>query len=316
MHTGKLKIFIKQNPAFSAIALNLFLLVMALIVNDPFGILKKTYAKADPFFEFNKADITSINFVSEDGATQRLTKQHSLWTINGITASQNRVNELLDGLADSRKFTVVASGPGQYNEYGFDRQMTVSVSTGDKNSKTLYIGSVAPRGNHTHVRYGDSQDIYLVDNNLKALLGRGSEEFFINSTITEDFAADSISMIEIRGKYQFALTKENNSWKTADGSPVREEKIYPLLAGLGNIFAEQTYPSPEKAGISKSGKLFSVKFSFSSENSGTKTVTLTGLGQSGDSYFVQKSGDPAVYKTGKHKLDSLIDINPAEFFSE
>ncbi|MCB1193948.1 MAG: DUF4340 domain-containing protein [Leptospiraceae bacterium] len=330
---NQFKDFIQNNKAFSITAFNLILLLLIIPFKDPFGFFVKSYDKAKPFFSVSKTDVSQIMVekITDPKTKQTLTQENGNWKVatadkQTFQADEEKANQLVDSILKAKKFTVVTSSKEKATEYGFGEDgLKVEVFGKDKSSLGfLLIGSVSPKGSNTHVKWKDGNDIYLVEDNLKSVAGRGDGKYFINKKVVPtDIDMEVIEQVVLSYAKSdadgYIVLKDKGNWvmqKPKTGNIAKDDMniVLPRLTGLN---ADDVVTDKAELDDLKTENNFQLQFSYKSKLGAPKEIKLACIGtdKDGSHYYIQKDGDNTVYKLSDYKLKSVLEFKP-EFKKE
>ncbi len=313
-----------ENRALSLLIINLILALGILVQKDPFQLFVKTYETSERFYKANPSEITKLTYKrkGEEGYLKTLQIQNSSWkvsTSSGIffPAEEEKVNQLIKALLDARKFTVASSGKEKFSEYGLDSQDTfyLELFKGDSSMGVMALGNAGGGGSFTHVLWNDSEDIYVVEDSIKPLLGRGADDYFINKRITplnvnsSDFL--SVSLGSKTNKKRYSIIKKDTKWIVeGSDSEVPNEKISGVLNKLSSLIADSVIERKDLPSL-KDTEGLEIQFSYKETSTSLqKSITLKILGKdSTDYYYFEKEGDILIYKIQGYQLKSILQID-------
>ncbi len=319
--------FIKKNLAFTLTTSNLLLLAFIILVQDPFDLFTKTYLKAKPFFLADKNLITKMVITKMDEADKSfsLVNEGGVWSLTLKTSAMQlpveteKVNALIQSLYNARRFTVVTSSSDKQKEYGFQSdEIRVEVFAKDKATfGTLFVGSVAPRGSFTHVKFADEKEIYSVEENLKTVLGRGKFDQFIDKKFTPTgVSSEDIQEVTVKNDKQepiYTLKRNAEEWKQIEPKEVvvNKEELSSLLSSLSTLAGEDV-----KLDSSYTDKLdtklsYMIAYSFKDKKGIIQTVTVSILGKhKEDNLYYASKTEGIVFTMGEFKLKTILEYKP------
>lgn len=317
----ELQKLIGKNLSLSITILNILLVIGVFFQKDPIGIFHKTYETSPRFIQLSPSEIVRLVYGRKENpdSTKELIRVDGGWAVKKdrglqLSGDEERINQLLKALLESRKFTVAATGKDKFKEYGLDSEDTFLVELFHQSgSAGKFIIGTASGGSFTHVAFNDSEDIYIVEDSLKSLFGRGADDFFVNKRVP----AKAVSSSEIRkvrwspkiGK-GYEISSGENGWVDADGKALEKGRVEPLLNKISSFFADSVLEEsdvgkliPTKAGILE----FSV-----SEAGGGNPVSIEILGtDTQDFYFGKIPGKAEVYKFPSYQWNPVLDFSAA-----
>ena len=312
--------FIKANFAFSITLANILLLILLLFSKDPFGFFVKTYESSKPFL---KPELSSINkFTIEktqlSNSKLEFNLKDELWTVNyqgsEYPTDKERVESLVKGFKNAKKFTAVSSSKEKNTEFGFNEdEMKVEFFNNNNSIGSFLLGSASKDGNSIHVKWLNEPEIYLVEENLKNYTSRGEVNYFLNKKIsppnlnTEDI--QSIELISPSNSYQLS---KSSAWyvEKPNKGLISNEDVNTTLNKLTSMNADELVI--DKNSLNSLGSLnFEIIFKYKKEQLITEyRIKSYGYDKKTNSYYITKDKDPNVYKLSEYSIKSILDWKP------
>ncbi|EMP04477.1 PF14238 domain protein, partial [Leptospira interrogans serovar Pyrogenes str. 200701872] len=171
--------FIKKETAFSLILTNVILCSIYILTSDPFGFFQRTYLNADPFFPFKKTKSIGSKSVEKD--TRRfLKKQGDLVCTSSGNRNKTRFRKnffFLNTILRIKRFTKISptTDPKKFGFNGEELKLEIQTESGEIGKLDIGISE-----NGTFVKEPNTGEIWIVEENLNSLLGRGNENFFFS----------------------------------------------------------------------------------------------------------------------------------------
>ena len=319
--------FMKANKALSISALNVFLLLLALLIKDPFYFFVDSYAKSPPFFSLKESGIAKliIQKTKVSGSDREIFRENDSWKLRSKAgkvyfADEGKITPLIKSILGAKKFTVVSSSSEKSFEFGFtEEEIRIEVFGNDSTSQGYFlVGSVTPRGNYTHIKFNDSPKIFLVEDNLKSVTGRGEENFFVNKRLSPaGIIVDDITEFSLRrAEPGYELRKENKEWiLTAPISgKALENEVTSVLTKLQDLKADDILESSEKLKL-ETANPFTLGFSYKTKSGKNGSVSIVSIGKDKDYYYLKRNGDETIYKVSSYHLTSLLTKKPESFLN-
>ncbi|EMJ93165.1 DUF4340 domain-containing protein [Leptospira alstonii] len=179
--------FFRKEIAFTLVLTNLILGAIYFLLSDPFGFFQKTYQNADPFFPFKRNEIERIQ-IGRKGHEAILESKNGTWSlqIREIEARPDleKISSFLNAILKIRKFTKISSDSKEFGFNGEELKLEIQTESGE--IEKLDIGISGKSDNGTFVRNPNTGEIWLVEENLNSLAGRGNENFFLSSRLIPD----------------------------------------------------------------------------------------------------------------------------------
>jgi len=313
---------LSKNRALFLILLNILLLVGVVIQKDPFHLFEKTYESSEKFYNANLSEISKIIYKrkNEESSQKKLELQNSSWKLtisNGSNymADEEKVSQLLKALLEARKYTIATSGKEKFSEYGLDSSDTfvVELFKGETSIGKMAMGNAGGGGSFTHILWNDSEDIYIVEDSIKPLLGRGADDYFINKRITPISVNSSdilsVSFFSKTKNKNYMLQKKETKWFLGEKAiEVNTEKISGLLNKLSSLVADGVVESKDLPKLSEAD---SAELQFSYKDPVTSipnSITLKIMGKdTSNFYYLQKQQEPAIYKFQDYQLKTIFE---------
>lgn len=137
--------------------------------------------------------ITTLTVTNENGGYTVEKYADDFWTIpdiSGFPLDYDTVNSSVDAIATVTAQTVI-EGKDDLEAYGLDNPAVTVSAKSDDNSfeKTMYIGSVTPKGDCYYVKFEGESDIYTIKTSDISIF-ENKEYDFINHVIYDDVTDD------------------------------------------------------------------------------------------------------------------------------
>ena len=313
---------LSKNRALFLILLNILLLVGVVLQKDPFHLFEKTYESSEKFYKANLSEISKIIYKrkNEDSSKKKLELQNSSWNLiistgNSYLADEEKVSQLLKALLEARKYTIATSGKEKFSEYGLDSSDTFEVELfkGETSVGKMALGNAGGGGSFTHILWNDSEDIYIVEDSIKPLLGRGADDYFINKRITPISVNSSdilsVSFTSKTKNKNYMLQKKETKWFLGEkGTEVSSDKISGLLNKLSLLVADGVVEPKDLPKLSEADSA-EVQFSYKDPVTFSPiSITLKIMGKDASNfYYLQKQQEQAIYKFQDYQLKTLFD---------
>lgn len=319
----KISEFIKSNPAYSLTLANLFLVLVLVFTKDPFGLRTTSYDKARAFLDTNISSINKIEIEKTKLANSKfeLKKESDSWTLlkdgKPIPADSDRVEALNKAFLGAKKFTLVSSSKEKSDEFGFNEdELKIEFFNGTSSLGYFYIGNSGKDGNSSNVKFKDSSEIYLVEENLKTHTGRGDINHFFNKRISPlDLNNDAFISIELEsGSNSYKINKAA-SWNLDSPSKgeITSEDMNTTLNKLTSMNADDilTDDSITKSFESNS---FSLRVNYKDKDSVPKLFTIqsAGFDRKNNAYYIRKNNEPTIFKLSEYAIKSILEWKPSK----
>ncbi|XDD48831.1 hypothetical protein AB3N59_10260 [Leptospira sp. WS92.C1] len=212
-------LFFQKETAFAFVLWNVFLGIIYFLISDPIGIFKKNYRSADPFFPYKLSEIEKIQ-IGRNGHKTVLEKKNGVWMLQVREIfgrpDPEKISQFLNAIVNIRKFSKIEINSKLEEEYGlgFDK-LELEIQTDDGENSKLDIGISGKYGNGTVVRDPHTSEIWLIEEDLNLLNGRGDETFFIAKTLFPEMT----SIQEIHTILIESFENRNSKWELQQIQP-------------------------------------------------------------------------------------------------
>ena len=293
----------------------------------------------DTVYVTQLSDLTGLSLTNGQGELS-FTKAEDVWQYDGddaFPADQEAVEDLAEQIGSLAAIRVI-DDPEDLSAYGLDEPaLQASVTAGDGTAVTLLLGDVSD--SYCYAKRTDSDTVYTVSTDLPENLE--SLELLDLAAIPgfPDLGTDTISSLTWEsGGTTLTLSKTEtetagteNGDSSADASSSSEETepawdvngtaipsdnstFTSLMAQLSSLAFDACYDYKGEAealsacGLDTPVGVLTVTYG----ESETLTLTIGALDGTGDSYYAQLSGDPAVYLLSADSVDALISLSAQE----
>jgi len=318
---NKLIEFVSNNIAFTLTASNVIFLFLILIIKDPLGFRASSYEKADTFLSANSSQVTKLVLEKTKVAETKfeLAKEGDDWTLSTkgkkLPADKERVDSLLKSIFNARKYTVVSSSKDKASEYGFNEdEIKVEIFQNETSLGYLLVGSVNTDGVSSHVKWKDSDDIYLVEENLKATTNRAEFTYFLNKKVSPTgLTSDEIIGITLKKAGNNYEIKKTTVWnlESPKKGEIANEDMNTSLSKLSSITSDDLVVDESVlAGIDSNP--FEIRVDYKSKEGIPKSYTLlsAGFDKKLNAYYVRRNNEPSIYKLSEYSIKSILEFKP------
>ncbi|MBI3395609.1 MAG: DUF4340 domain-containing protein [Spirochaetia bacterium] len=216
---------LRKNAGFALLSVNVALLLVLFLVQDPFDWFKGGYSGARSIVKLAQSDVTRITIKDPDfgGADVNLIrgdavprtekeekdrlsrilkpgKQEYFWDLEVVKggkgqgrhhADRDRIRDLFEAIEKSRRYYGVEASAARVAdlEMGRDssgRPVCLNVILTADRDYSLCVGRASSHGSENYVRLDEEDKIFLVQSNLRSAAGAGSTEYFRNRQIMPD----------------------------------------------------------------------------------------------------------------------------------
>ncbi|HMV77950.1 MAG TPA: DUF4340 domain-containing protein [Leptospiraceae bacterium] len=322
----KLK-WISEHKAFSLTAANLILILLLFFTKDPFSLFSRTYDRAENFFKISEKDVQKIRLAKPDfpDYEKEISRDGMNWELKvksgkKFRADSEKTETLLKSLLGAKKFTVITSSKEKGAEFGVTGGEAIEAELFDKAGSLgkITVGTAGGGGSFTHIKWNGGDEIYLVEDNLKAAAGRGADDFFFDKKISPSgLTSSDIITVSLKDssalKRDFEVQKAEKDWtavKPATG-PISSEEISSLLSRLSSLSADEVISDEKKIPELDKKDSVEIRFSFKKgAESGSVVLNVLGKDTKGNHYYAVKNNEPTVYRMSEYSLKQILEFKP------
>lgn len=327
IHLEKIFSFIKENNAYSITIANLFLILILLITKDPFELRSNTYEKAKPFLSANLSQVTKIELEKTklQNSKFELVKESDSWSIKKdgkqIPADGDKIESLIKSFLNAKKFTLVSSSKEKNDEFGFNEdELKIEFFNANSSIGYFYIGNSGKDGKNSNVKFKDSNDIFLVEDNLKSHTGRGDINHFFNKRISPiDLNNDSFISIELESSSNSYKINKNTVWNldSPQKGEISTEDMNTTLNKLTSMNADDILLDESLVRNLESNS-FSIRVNFKDKDSVPKIFTIQSVGfdRKNNAYYVRKNNERTIFKLSEYAIKSILDWKPSKLVKQ
>ena len=294
----------------------------------------------DAVYVTQLSDLTALSLTNGQGELS-FTKTDGAWQYDGdsaFPANQTAVEGLAEQVGSLAALRVI-DDPEDLSAYGLDEpSLQASVTAGDGTTAELLLGDVS--SSYCYAKLADSNTVYTISTDLPENLE--SLELLDLAAIPDfpDLGTDTISSLTWEsGGTPLTLTKtETTGTESGDSSadastssessgetepawdvngtaiPADNSIFTSLMAQLSSLAFDACCDYKGEAdtlaacGLDDPVGVLTVTYG----EGETFTLTLGALDGTGDAYYAQLSGDPAVYLLSADSVDTLISLSAQE----
>lgn len=173
--------------------------------------------------------------------TVRLARSDGSWTVNGFAADSSRVAALWSSLEPDHVDGVVARNPDNHDRLGVgDGAPRAVFRTGDGRSTALLVGNSGPAFPSVYVRLEGSDEVVLLDGELRSAARRGVSDWRDRTIARVD--TGSVTRVEVtRDGATSVLERADSGWNVA-GEAASADAVRNLLGQLARLDASGFAP--------------------------------------------------------------------------
>lgn len=181
-------------------------------------------------------ELESASFVHR-GEEVSLTQELEGWQVNGYPADPVMIARFNDAVRDLRIGDLTASNPANHDRMGVSVDSAVDVTmTADGRERAFLLGHAGSRFGTAYLRLHDSDDVYLLDGDLRGHATREQDVWRDRTMASVDTAA--IAEIEVTGAGAgYTLTRADSTWTLSTGGEADANAVQGILSEVSNLMA-------------------------------------------------------------------------------
>jgi hypothetical protein len=189
------------------------------------------------FFDgMGPGSVTEIR-VAHAGETVTLRLSEDEWTANGHAGDQAAIEGFLSTLGGAEIGDLTATNPENHARVGVSAgsAYTLTVVTGS-GERVLLVGRSGRRFGTAYVRLPDGDEVYLLEGDLRAQLGREVDAWRDRTIVAIDTASVTALVVEQEGG-GYTLQRGDSAWTFDNGGAVTGSAVSGILSELAGLMA-------------------------------------------------------------------------------
>ncbi|MFQ6040431.1 MAG: DUF4340 domain-containing protein, partial [Candidatus Poribacteria bacterium] len=254
--------------------------------------LDQSKPAASLFPDFKSDSVAKVELTKGDKTTV-LKKDNGKWlveTSDNYPADKKFVEDILSKVSEFKTDNLISDKPEKQSLFEVDSsgiEAKFSGSSGDLLAH-FFVGKMGTDYRSGYVRKADSNNVYIMDGNLRSMFGKESGEWR-DKTIFEFTSGNvtKLTLVSEEEKVLLQLDAENNEWKLIEPEAANAKKdivegiLNTLSALKANDFAEKK--ELKEYGLDEPKSLVSADL-----NDGTSKTLFIGKEESGK-YYVKRA---------------------------
>jgi len=257
-----------------------------------------------------KSDSVAKIELTQDEKTTVLQKSGDIWlveTSNNYSADKKSVEDILDKVSDFKTDNLISDKPDKQSIFEVDSS-GIEAKFSDSSNNLMahfFVGKMGTDYQSRYVRQADSNNVYIMDGNLRSMFGKESGEWR-DKTIF-DFIAENVTKLTLvseDSKILLQLGAENNEWKLIEPEETKAKKdvVEQILNALSSLKASDFAEKKEL----KEYELEEPKSLVSADlNDGTSKTLFVGKEESGK-YYVKRVDQETVFSVFKSTINNQL----------
>jgi hypothetical protein len=221
---------------FGALAVVVGLWAVSFLFVGGSGAISATGAVSSILDDLDGESLLAIRLDGPLGAVD-LTRGEDGWTANGHPGNQAAVSRLIDVLADAEVGDLVASNPANHDRMGVSEDSALVVTFDvDGGSRTIMVGHAGRRYGTSYVRLPDTDEVYLLEGDLRTQARRRLDDWRNRSMVKLDSA--QIARIEVeRAGGAYTVVRGDSLWTVEGGGEATANSVNGMLTELSDLLA-------------------------------------------------------------------------------
>jgi len=210
--------------------------ILTNLVGPGSGSIKATGEVSRLFDGLGTGELESASFVYR-GEEVALTRKPEGWQVNGYPADPVMIARFSDALRDLRVGDLTASNPANHDRMGVSVDSAVAVTmTTDLTDRAFLLGYAGRQFGPAYLRLPESDDVYLVDGDLRGHATRAQDDWRDRSMAAVD--TTTINVIEVTGAgADYTLVRRDSTWAFSSGEEADANAVQGMLSELSNLMA-------------------------------------------------------------------------------
>lgn len=290
----------------SRIKLNSTIILLIILIVLTGGYLGWQYfkGKADEkveeliFGNFDTTQITKIEVSHQQANVENLAiidLKDNQWLVtsqNSLPADQTIIANILTTLPQVKIQALVSANPLKQPEYLVDSSGShVKIYRGEKAIFDFYAGKNGPVFSTGYFRWENSNQVYLISENLQVLFGQS------DWSDKKVVAIDKTLVTKISWQYpssSFDLEKVDNKWQI-NNQEANNEKVDTLLNSLANLTAQEVAWAKNDLAPAQ-GLILTLE---------AGNLTKLFINKNKDNYLIRKEGDNREFTIGSYLYEQI-----------
>lgn len=281
-----------------ALAVAVGLWIVAELLSGGSGSISASGELARFFDDVDAESLEAVRMTRAD-TTISLEREGERWTVNGFPADSGAVRRMLDELPEMEVGELVATNPANHARMGVAEDSAVVVElvvAGD--ARTILVGDAGPRFGTSYVRAPGTDEVHLLEGDLRSSARRGLEQWRNRTMVAIDSAAVSRIEVEKDGD-AYALVRGDSVWTLEGGDSVRAPAVQGILSQLARLVASGFVADGDSIGALP---LSSRTVAYGSDGDVLAEVTV---GEGSGERWARAAGDEYVYRVSTFRADRV-----------
>ena len=279
-----------------AVALGLWLVVT--FVSGGSGSIAAPGDVAGFFDGADQDAIRAVRIATPDASVE-LERVDEGWSVSGFPADSAAVTRLLDAIERASIGELVAANPDNHERMGVSTDSTTTIEIDVEGVvRELYIGDAGPRFGTAFVRRPGDDEVYLLEGDLKAQMGRDIDQWRDRTMVAIDSSA--VTRIEVqRPGDDYTLVRGDSAWALESGAEAATTAVDGLLAELARLVASGFVADTDSIASLGTGSTTRAY-----DAAGTVLAEIT-IGQGETDRWARTASAPYLYRVSAFRADRV-----------
>jgi hypothetical protein len=274
---------------------------------------------ASLFPDFKSESVAKVELTQDDKTTV-LQQDNSKWlveTSDNYPADETFTEDILSKVSEFKTDNLISDKPEKQSLFEVDSS-GIEAKFSDSSGNLIahfFVGKMGTDYRSGYVRKADSNNVYIMDGNLRSMFGKESGEWR-DKTIF-DFSSGNVTKVTLASeaeKILLQLDVESNEWKLIEPEAANAKKdvvdgiLNSLSALKANDFADKK--ELKEYDLDEPKSLVSADL-----NDGTSKTLFIGKEESGK-YYVKRADQETVFQVSKYTIDNQLLKKAADLKAE
>jgi hypothetical protein len=251
------------------------------------------------FFDgVSQMSVSRVHMAGPTGETE-LAGGPDDWTANGFQADSATMVRFWGAVLSVRVGVLTASNPANHDRMGVSAESAASIEFDvDGETRTILLGNSGPRFSTSYVRLPDSDDVYILEGDLRTHARRLPAEWRNKRVVKADTSAFARVAIEREGD-SYTLVRGDSTWTFEDGSPTNASTVRGVMSEFTSLLAVGFLEEGDSLAVAEQGGITTAY-----DASGNVVAEVT-IGSGESDRWARASGDDVIYRIGSFRVNRI-----------
>ncbi|HNN79844.1 MAG TPA: DUF4340 domain-containing protein, partial [Leptospiraceae bacterium] len=211
---------------------------------------------------------------------------------------------------------IVSSSKDKSEEFGFNEdEIKIEMFSSNNSLGYFRLGSASTTdANSSYIKWKDSDDIYLIEENLRASTNRADFTYFLNKRVSPiGLTSEDLIGVTLKKNGNNFEIRKTNTWNliAPKKGDLANEDMNTVLSKLSSVNAEDiVLDESTLKGIDPNP--FELRVDYKSKDGIAKSYTLlsAGFDKKLNAYYIRKNNEPLIYKLSEYSIKSILEFKP------